>query len=74
MYFIPEELIRKFQLVASQNRSANGSHIETLAYLFGHKIDANFIDTHLVFPQQNGTCSRVDDKGTFSSSKQIRDK
>ena len=65
MYFISEDLLRKFQAVSADNRSANGRHIETLAYLFGYESDGNLIGTHLVFPEQDGTCSRVDDKGNF---------
>lgn len=65
MYFIPGELLRKFQDVASNNCQPDGRHVETLAYLFGFESDGNFISSHLVFPEQDGTCSRVDDKGNF---------
>ncbi len=65
MYFIPEDLLRKFQAVCSNNCSADGRHVETLAYLFGYESDGNLIGTHLVFPEQEGTCSKVDDKGNF---------
>ena len=65
MYFIPQDLLQKFEVVASNNCSADGRHIETLAYLFGHESGGNLIGTHLVFPEQDGTCSRVDDKGKF---------
>ena len=51
------------QDVASNNYSADGKHVETLAYLFGYVSDGNFIGTKLVFPEQEGTCSKVDDKG-----------
>ena len=65
MYFIPGDLLRKFQSVSAKNCSGDGKHIETLAYLFGFESDGNQIGTHLVFPEQDGTCSRVDDKGNF---------
>ena len=65
MYFIPEDLLRKFLSVASNNFSADRRHVETLAYLIGYESEGNHIGTHLVFPQQEGTCSRVDDKGKF---------
>ena len=63
-YIIPQDLFRKFQAVSSNNFN-NGRHIETLAYLFGQKSDDNLIGTHLIFPEQEGTCGRVDDKGSF---------
>ena len=65
MYLIPEDLPRKFKAVCSQNLSTNGRHIETLAYLFGYESEGNLIGTHLIFPEQDGTCSRVDDKGNL---------
>ena len=65
MYKIPKEVLRKFHHVSARNRLENGKHIETLALLFGYKSESNFIGTHLIFPEQEGTCSRVDDKGKF---------
>ena len=65
MYNIPKEVLRKFHHVSARNRLENGKHIETLAFLFGYKSESNFIGTHLIFPEQEGTCSRVDDKGKF---------
>ena len=66
MYVIPSDLLRLFREVSARNRSQDGRHLETLAYLFGHKSDQNLIGTHLIFPEQESTCSRVDDKGMFS--------
>ena len=63
MYFIPEDWLHKFEAVSRNNCSADGGHVETLAYLFGHESDGNLIGTHLVFPEQFGTCSKLDDKG-----------
>ena len=65
MYLIPSDLLRKFELISSGNCSANGRHIETLAYLFGYENDGNLFGTHLIFPEQEGTCSKVDDKGNI---------
>ena len=65
MYKIPKEVLRNFHHVSARNRLENGKHIETLAFLFGYKSESNFIGTHLIFPEQEGTCSRVDDKGKF---------
>ena len=65
MYKIPKEVLKTFHHVSANNRLENGKHIETLAFLFGYKSESNFIGTHLIFPEQEGTCSRVDDKGKF---------
>jgi hypothetical protein len=62
MYLIPLEVIEQFGSVSAKNES-NGEHIETLAYLVGHKSNGDFIGTHLVFPEQEGRCDSVDDKG-----------
>ena len=67
MYFIPEDLLRKFHAVCAKNVSkVDGRHIETLAYLFGYESEGNLIATHLIFPEQDGTCSRVDNKGNIA--------
>ena len=66
MNVIPLHLLELFQEVSAKNRSQDGRHVETLAYLFGYKADQNHIATHLIFPEQESTCSRVDDKGMFS--------
>ena len=63
MYIIPGELLRKFRDISSNNYSSNGRHIETLGFLLGYKSDDNLIATDLILPQQDATCSRVDDKG-----------
>ena len=64
MYIIPADLLRKFRYIAANNLSSiNGKHVETLGFLFGYKSGENLIATDLIFPQQEATCSRVDDKG-----------
>ena len=63
MYIIPEDLLRKFRNIAANNHSINGKHVETLGFLLGYKSEENLIATDLIFPQQDATCSRVDDKG-----------
>ena len=65
MYIIPEELLREFRKVSSNNRSQDGRHVETLAYLIGYQSDGNLIGTDLVFPKQSGTSSHVDDIGKY---------
>jgi hypothetical protein len=66
MYIIPSHLLRVFREVSANNQSKDGRHVETLAFLFGHKSDQNYIGTHLIFPEQESTCSQVDDKGMRS--------
>ena len=66
MYLIPSETIKQFELVASENYSSDGQHVETLAYLVGYKSNDNFIASHLIFPEQQGSCSSVDDKGKYN--------
>ena len=63
MYLIPSEIIKQFESIASENYSSNGQQVETLAYLIGYKSNDNFIGSHLIFPEQEGSCSSVDDKG-----------
>ena len=63
MYLIPLEVIEQFGSVSAKNKSNDGKHIETLAYLVGHKSNDDFIGTHLVFPEQEGTSDSVEDKG-----------
>ena len=63
-YSIPKSLISKFVQVAASNFQGPG-HVETLAYLAGYKENETLFATHLVFPQQNGTSTKVDDQGNF---------
>ena len=66
MYIIPEQLLREFRKVSSNNRSPqDGRHVETLAYLIGYQSDGNLIGTDLVFPKQSATSSHVDDIGKY---------
>ena len=67
MYIIPEELIREFRRVSANNRSDDGGHIETLGFLIGYKQCDNLVGTNLIFPEQEATHSRVDDKGNNNS-------
>ena len=63
MYLIPSEVINIFESVSAKNKSNDGRHIETLAYLIGHKSNGNFIGKYLVFPEQEGKQDSVEDKG-----------
>ena len=68
MYIIPSDLLRQFGQVSSINHSKHdGRTIETLGFLLGYKTDDNFIGTDLIFPEQEATCSHVDDKGKLQN-------
>ena len=62
-YSLPGDIIEKFVQVAASNIPNNNGHIETLAYLVGYEENNILHGTHLVFPNQKGTCSKVDDQG-----------
>ncbi len=69
MYIIPEQLLREFLKVSSNNRSPqDGRHVETLAYLIGYQDNGNLIGTDLVFPKQSATSSYVEDRGKYCCS------
>ena len=61
---VPYEIIPKFLEVASSNKSQeDDQHIETLAYLLGHEDNGTIKATELVFPNQQGSSTHVEDKG-----------
>ena len=61
---VPYEIIPKFLEVASSNKSPeDDQHIETLAYLLGHEDNGTIKATELVFPNQQGSATHVEDKG-----------
>ena len=64
---IPQELIKRYLEVASNNKSPeDGRHIETLAYLMGHRQEnGTIVATELIFPAQKGSSIQVDDEGKF---------
>ena len=63
-YKIPHSFLDKFTEVGGRNYAADGKHLETLAYLLGHETaTGDVIATSLVFPDQVGGLSQVDDKG-----------
>ena len=70
-YKIPRSFLDKFTEVGGRNYADDGSgrHLETLAYLLGHEKTSNdgigeVLATALVFPDQRGHLSHVDDEGT----------
>ena len=66
-YKIPHSFLGKFTEVAGRNHAVEaGKHVETLAYLLGHDAaNGDVIATCLVFPDQVGHLSQVDDKGNL---------
>ena len=61
---VPYEIIPKFLEVASSNKlPEDDQHIETLAYLLGHEDNGTIKATELVFPNQQGSSTHVEDKG-----------
>ena len=61
-FILPRDLIGKFVDVARSNKK-NYRHIETLAYVAGYIEGTTIYGTHLVFPEQYGTSTKVDDNG-----------
>ena len=63
-YVLPKELIEKFMEVARENITCpTEGHKETLAYLLGLQEGTTISASHLIFPNQEGTSSKVDDLG-----------
>ena len=72
-YKLPEDLLSKFCDVARTNLDIEGEQIETLAFVVGVEENGDHRATHLIFPEQFGTASHVDDKGkNFQFSEQIQ--
>ena len=61
-YKIPKGLIQAFETEALKNRSKNG-HIETLALVAGTFSEGALVAKDLIFPNQKGTSSDVEDLG-----------
>ena len=66
-YFLPENVISTFLSHAVNNFSGTEArHIETLAFVVGKKIENEVTATDIMFPQQEGTSTRVSDSGKNS--------
>ena len=69
MNVIPSNFLEEFNKVACLNRSKeDGKLIETLAFVAGYIENDMKIATHLIFPDQESTPWRVNDKGKFIKS------
>ena len=66
MITIPSDLLQEFNRIACSNRSKeDGKLLETLAFLAGYEENDHKTATHLIFPEQEATPWRVNDKGRF---------
>ena len=61
-YILPQKVITAF-LYHAVNNFNDGRHIETLAFLVGKKVGDEVIATDIMFPQQEGTPSHVQESG-----------
>jgi hypothetical protein len=65
---IPSELVSEFSKIAKNNVDRNNRVVETIAFLIGFTSEEGHqVGTEILFPNQNGTASRVDDNGKSSS-------
>ena len=63
-YKIPTKVLESFSDICIHNVDSNGSQVETLAILIGYKDKEDLVATEIVFPQQIGSSTHVEDKGT----------
>ena len=64
-YFVPQEVVSSFISHAVNNFTSKTSkhHVETLAYLFGRKVEDDITVLDIIYPEQHGTPGHVDDLG-----------
>lgn len=62
VYKIPNQIIQEFCQVALNNKDTRG-HIETLGLITGVWSGKDLIAKELIFPQQKGSASYVEDLG-----------
>jgi hypothetical protein len=60
---IPSELVSEFSKIAKNNVDGNNRVVETIAFLIGFTSEEGQVGTEILFPNQNGTASRVEDNG-----------
>ena len=64
-YFLPHKVLSTFLAHAVNNFSRTDSkHVETLAFVIGRRNGNEVTATDIMFPQQEGTPSHVDDTGS----------
>ena len=65
-YFLPHKVLSTFLAHAVNNFSRTDSkHVETLAFVIGRRNGNEVTATDIMFPQQEGTPSHVDDSGSI---------
>ena len=67
-YNIPSKLFEEFGRVARENLDENGFQIETLGILIGIKEGSEITAKELIFPDQRGTASDVEDLGKLTEA------
>ena len=61
---IPEPVNEEFvNMATSMVDPSDGQIVESMAFLVGYQDEGGTFATHIVFPVQEGTCSRVTDCG-----------
>ena len=64
-FIYPDNIIEEFFKRAVKERDANGFPKELMAFVAGYKENNVLIGTELIFPEQSGTTTDVDDEGTL---------
>ena len=66
-FIYPTNLIEEFFKRAVKERDDKGFQKELMAYVAGYKENDILIATELIFPEQSGDVSNVDDEGRFKA-------
>ena len=66
-FIYPNNLIEEFFKRAVKERDDKGFQKELMAYVAGYKENDILIATELIFPEQSGDVSNVDDEGRFKA-------
>ena len=66
-FIYPTNLIEEFFKRAVKERDDKGFQKELMAYVAGYKENDTLIATELIFPEQSGDVSNVDDEGRFKA-------
>ena len=69
-FIYPTNLIEEFFKRAVKERDDKGFPKELMAFVAGYKENNVLIATELIFPEQSGDASNVEDEGIFNPFKQ----
>ena len=64
-YHFPQHLLSYFGFECLKSLDSRQKHVETLALAIGRQDEDNIFVEELIFPEQIGTDSDVEDKGKF---------